>query len=103
MRYLFYNCSKNIYDTPYKKKKISRKIGNKAKITCRSVTQNSTYISINLNTYQNIRRKVPKFERSIGYMKDISYLIGIMISYHPDGHFVRSMCPEYSVEREKGT
>ena len=103
MRYLFCNCSKNVYDTPYKKRKISRKIGNKAKITCRSVTQNSTYKSINLNTYQNIRRKVPKFERSIGYMTDISYLIGNMRSYQPDSYFVQSTCPKYSVEREKGT
>ena len=86
-----------------KRKKISCKIGNKAKITCRSVTQISTYISINLNKYQNIRRKVPKFERIIGHMTDISYLIGNMRSYHPDGHFVRSTCPEYSVEREKRT
>ena len=87
-----------------KRKKISRKIGNTAKITCRSVTLNSTYISIlNLNTYQNIRRKVPKFERSKGYMTDISYLIENMRSHQPDSHFVRSTCPERSVEREKGT
>ena len=103
MRYLFYDCSKNFYGTAYTKKKISRKIGNEAKITCRSVTQNSTYISINIYTYQNLRRKVPKFESSIGYITDISYLIGNMRLYQPDSHFVGSTCPEYSVESEKET
>ena len=71
--------------------------------SCRSVTQSSLYTSINLNKSQNIRRKVPKFDRSIGYMTDISYLIGIVRSYQPDSNFVRSTCPEYSVDREKGT